>query len=326
MKIDICHQSYEINGIFQISRSALSQIDVVQVSCEDQGFVGRGECRPYARYGETVKSVIADINAVKSELQLVQELEQIQDILPPGAARNAVDCAFWDLVCKKQNLTIWEILQLEPPISLQTAFTLSIDSPENMAQKAAGNILADLLKVKLGHEDGLDIERLKAIYEARPDAKLIVDANEGWTGKHYESMMDACMEAKVALIEQPLPEGQESSLPQNSPIPICADESLHTSADLERLRPYYQAINIKLDKAGGLTQGLAMVKKARELDFQIMAGCMLSTSLAMAPAYIIASFADVIDLDGPLLLAQDVSNPIEYQGTHMQLPSPLLWG
>ncbi len=326
MNIEILHQTYEIKGVFQISRSALSAVDVVQVRLEDQGLIGVGECRPYARYGETVKSVMADIMSVKSKLQLAGTPEQIQDILPAGAARNAVDCAFWDLMCKKKKQTIWEILQLKPPQFLQTAFTLSIDTPENMANSAKENEFADLLKVKLGLEDGLDVERLQAIYEARPDAQLIVDANEGWTGKLYETMMDACMRAKVALIEQPLPAGQENHLPQQSPIPICADESLHTNADLERLRPYFQAVNIKLDKAGGLTQGLEMVKKAKELDFQIMAGCMLSSSLAMAPAYVIASLANIIDLDGPLLLAQDISNPVQYHGTQMQLPSPLLWG
>ena len=332
MHIEIDFKDYPIDGVFRISRGAKSAVEVIEVKMSDGKDIGYGESRPYARYGESLASVKAQIEA-KQEAICARPLEEdIDDILPAGAARNAVDCARWDLRCKKRGQSIWDITGYNKPQFSLTAYTLGIDSVEAMAAKAASKTNATLLKIKLGGggKEGFieDAARLKAIREARPDVRLIVDANEGWQGEALETMVKTCLEARVELIEQPLPAGDDDALRtlKTHNIKICADESLHTSADLESLRDRYNAINIKLDKSGGLTEAMRMVEKARALGFSIMCGSMLASSLSMAPAYVIASKADVVDLDGPLLLKQDHANAIIYEGSTMYPPSPQLWG
>jgi len=321
MKIDISRESFPLKSAFQISRGSKTVADVVTVKLTRNGLQGWGECVPYARYGETTKSVMEQLRCVSPQITRAKLIET----LPAGAARNALDCALWDLNAKEANTRVWQLANLPKPQPVQTAFTLSLDTIDNMTLAAAENAHRPVLKLKLGTHN--DLERLMAVRNAAPNAKLVIDANEGWTPDDYHMLLDHLVTLGIALIEQPFPAGQDACLTELSrPIPICADESVHTSADLSALIAKYDCVNIKLDKSGGLTAAIEMKTKAQAMGFDIMIGCMVGTSLAMAPALLLATDATLVDLDGPLLLAKDRKTPISY-GVHGMHPAPTtLWG
>ncbi len=318
-------QIWPTRGTFRIARGSRTQITVVVATLELDGIIARGECVPYPRYGETVDGVIKDIMSMADQIAGGLTREQLQTAMSPGAARNALDCAFWDLEAKTSGKSAFELAGIANPAELVTAYTISLDTPAAMAQAAHAAHDRSLLKLKLGG-DG-DFERLQAIRAAVPDKRLIVDANEGWSGEQLKPYIAACIAASIELIEQPLPADCDDDLLklQQTPV-ICADESAHGLETLAQLAGKYQSINIKLDKTGGLTEALKVAAKASEMGMEIMVGCMLATSLAMAPAMVVAQSAGVVDLDGPLLLEKDRENAIEYLGSRMQLPSPALWG
>lgn len=314
-------ETFPIEGTFTISRGAKREAVVVVASISDGRHTGRGECTPYARYGETVDGVAEAIRSYRGPL----DRTALQAAVKPGAARNAIDCALWDLEAKSSGKRIHGLAGLPAPAPLTTAFTLSLGAPDEMAAKARAAADKPLLKIKLGGAD--DVSRLNAIRAARPDARIIVDANEGWTGETLPSMMRAAHSAGVELIEQPLPAGRDGALANRERlVPVCADESLHTRADLARLATLYDAVNIKLDKTGGLTEALLLRDEAIAHGLKIMVGCMVATSLAMAPAILVAQGASWCDLDGPLLLARDRSPALRYDGATLYPPSPELWG
>lgn len=314
-------------GEFRISRSVLTEFITVQVQITQDGYSGRAECRPYARYEETAESVIAQIKSVKSHIEDGIPKEQLQHLLDPGAARNALDCALWDLEAKKADKRIWELADISEPHHRETAFTLSLNEPAIMAAASLNATDHKVLKMKIGDFGGL--EAVRAVLQARPDARLIIDANEAMSPEDFEKFQSLDQVDRIALIEQPFPSHLDRKGmfdPHSSPI-ICADESLHTSEDLEKLWQIgYRAINVKLDKTGGFTEALALLRKAKEMGFKMMAGCMVGSSLAMAPMVILESFADYIDLDGPLLLNDDFSPPLKYKGGNVFPPSKDLWG
>jgi len=325
MEVRVVHESWPIHGTFTISRGSKTQADVVMVELTDRGISGRGECLPYPRYHETVASVMAQIESVIPQCRLGLNHAQLQSLLPAGAARNALDCALWDWQCKAQNQRIWDVLGLEVPTPLETAYTLSLDTPDNMYQAAVEHAYRPLLKLKLAGEG--DIARVQAVRRGAPDARIIVDANEGWTEEQYRVIVPALVKLGVAMIEQPFPAGQDdalASLPH--PIRICADESCHDASTLPDLIGRYDMINIKLDKTGGLTEALKLKQAALDAGMQVMVGCMLATSLSMAPAFVVAQGVSVVDLDGPLLLARDRHTGICYTDTQMLCPDAALWG
>lgn len=316
---------FPVAGSFTISRGSRTEIRVVTVTVSDGSHVGCGECVPYARYGETVDGVMEAILGVANELRDGLDRHGLQSRLGPGAARNALDCALWDLEAKRAGKPVWQLAGLSSPKPIETAFTLSLGTPESMREAAAKNADRPLLKVKLGTDD--DLGRIEAVRAGAPNSRIIVDANEGWTVEQYLALAPALVRLGVALVEQPLPAGQDESLRTIERIlPVCADESCHDRASLGHLKGKYDAINIKLDKTGGLTEALLMRDAAVASGFDIMVGCMLGTSLAMAPAFFVAQGAAFADLDGPLLLAADRVPPIRYEGSMMQMPEPALWG
>lgn len=323
-------ERWPIAGGFTISRGAKTEAVVIvaevsRQSRDGKAFVGRGECVPYARYGETPEGTLEAIRAMQDALGNGLDRQALQLRIKPGAARNALDCALWDLEAKVAKKRIWELLGRPEPRPLTTAYTISLGTPESMAEATAKAARRPLLKVKLGG-DG-DEARIAAVRKAAPDTELIVDANEAWTDGNLERHLAACAAAGVTMIEQPLPAGQDQALARiKRPVSVCADESVHDRASLEGLRERYDAINIKLDKTGGLTEALAMAEAAQALGFDLMVGCMVATSLAMAPALMIAQGARVIDLDGPLLLAKDRDNGLRYDGSTVYPPSVRLWG
>lgn len=320
--LSVAIERWPIAGDFIISRGARTEVVVVVVEARRDGFIGRGECVPYARYGETVEGTVAAIEGVGS----IGSREALALALPPGAARNAIDCALWDLEAKQAGRRAWELAGLgpyEPPL---TCFTLSLNTPDVMAARAREAQHHTLLKIKLGGGTG-DAKRMRAIRAARPGARLVADANEAWHPDELEHLLAVAAEARFELIEQPLPAGNDSALATvQRRVPVCADESAHTIDGLAALRDRYDAVNIKLDKTGGLTGALAMSAEAKRLGFKIMVGCMLATSLAMAPATLVAQSADWVDLDGPLLLAKDRPHGLAYPGSRVQAPAPELWG
>lgn len=325
IKVNVRRENWPIAGHFAISRGSKTQAEVVVVELSDGTWRGRGECVPYARYGETVEGVLAAIGGLAGALAAGMDRRGLQDALPAGAARNALDCAFWDLEAKRSGTPAHVLAGLPPPRPLTTAFTLSIGTPEAMAEAARNAHDRRLLKVKLGG-DG-DAARITAVREAAPHAELIVDANEGWRENNLEENLAACARAGVTLIEQPLPAGGDDLLARMPrPVPTCADESVHGMASLAALTGKYDMINIKLDKTGGLTEALALAQAARQQGFGIMVGSMVATSLAMAPAMLLAQGARVVDLDGPLLLARDRPNGLRYEGSTIYPPDPALWG
>ncbi|MFG1417542.1 N-acetyl-D-Glu racemase DgcA [Xanthobacter sp. V0B-10] len=322
--LSVTVERFPINGTFTIARGSKTEAVVVVARIEDRGAAGRGECVPYARYGETVEDVAAAISALGPDIAAGLDRAGLQGRLPAGAARNALDCAFWDLEAKRSGVRAAIAAGLPALRPLETAFTLSLDSPEAMAQ-AAARAGRPLLKLKLGAPG--DPERLAAVRAAAPGARLIVDANEGWDEAALPGLLAACAAVGVELVEQPLPAADDGALARlPHPVPICADESTHARAGLAELRGRYDAVNIKLDKTGGLTEALAMAEEAERLGFELMVGCMLASSLAMAPALLVAQRARVVDLDGPLLLARDRVPGLRYEGATVYPPPPELWG
>jgi L-alanine-DL-glutamate epimerase-like enolase superfamily enzyme len=280
---------------------------------------------PYARYGETVEGVVEAISAKKCEITRGLDRGGLQEAMRPGAARNALDCAFWDLAAKRAGQPVHALIGLPAPQALTTAYTISLATPQAMTQAAAKAADRPLLKVKLGGAD--DPARIAAVRRAAPRAELIVDANEGWSAVDLGQNLAACAQAGVTLVEQPLPAGRDDALARIAhPIPVCADESVHGSASLAALAGKYDAVNIKLDKTGGLTEALAMAQQAERMGFAVMVGCMVATSLAMAPAMLLAQRARVVDLDGALLLARDRPEGLRYEGSRVHPPTPALWG
>jgi len=318
-------ERWPIAGAFTISRGAKTEAAVVVAELSDGVHRGRGECVPYARYGEAVEGVAAAIEALGQAIAQGFDRTQLQSAMPPGAARNALDCAFWDLEAKRAGAPVHVLAALPAPKPLTTAYTISLGTPDAMAQAAAKARQRALLKVKLGGAD--DPARIRAVRQAAPHAELIVDANEGWSDHDLAQNLAACAQASVTLVEQPLPAGRDDALAQMArPLPVCADESAHATASLAALVGKYDAVNIKLDKTGGLTEALTMAREAERLGFALMAGCMVATSLAMAPAMLVAQRARVVDLDGPLLLARDRPDGLRYDGSLVHPPTPALWG
>jgi len=326
--LDVQHESWPIAGTFAISRGSRTIAEVVVVTLTDakSGRRGRGECVPYARYGESVEGVIADLKAMAPALASGRvDRAALQAAMPAGAARNALDCAFWDLEAKERGRPVWEIAGLDRPQTVVTAETLSLDVPEKMAASAKAKEGRPLLKLKLGSEGALD--RVAAVRAARPDATLIVDANEALPPAELHETLAALAGLGVSMVEQPLPAGADAMLAEvDSPIPLCADESSHTVKDIPRLSTLYDMVNVKLDKTGGLTEAIAMVKAAEEAGLDIMIGCMVGTSLAMAPAFLLAAKATYVDLDGPVILAKDREFGLAYSRGWVSPPLPDLWG
>ena len=318
-------EHWPIAGSFAISRGAKTVADVVVAELSDGTHTGRGECVPNPRYGESIDGVVDAIEGLAAELAHDLDRAGLQRAMPSGAARNAVDCAFWDLEAKCSGKRAYELAGLAAPQSLVTAYTISLDTPERMARAAHAVGDRALLKVKLG-SDG-DPARIAAVRHVAPRAVLIVDANEGWSSANLDTNLTACVAAGVLLIEQPLSADNDTALAANAHrIPICADESVHDRASLARLRGKYDAVNIKLDKTGGLTEALALADEAERLGFQLMVGCMVATSLAIAPAMLVAQRAHFVDLDGPLLLARDREHELRYSGSEVFPSDPALWG
>jgi len=323
--LTITVERFPILGKFVIARGAKTEAVVVVATIEDKGFRGRGESVPYARYGETVESVLTQIASVRVQIEAGADRSRLQSLLLPGAARNALDCALWDLDAKRCGVAAHVLAGVMPPAPVTTAFTISAGSPAEMAEAAAKARERPLLKIKLAGED--DAARLSAVRAAAPGSTLIVDANEAWQQADLERYLEACAEAGVALVEQPLPAAKDAILAKIQHIvPICADESVHDRTGLEALRARYDAINVKLDKTGGLTEALALVNLAQSLGFELMIGCMVASSLAMAPALLLAGRARFIDLDGPLLLACDRPDGLIYKGSIVLPPMRELWG
>jgi L-alanine-DL-glutamate epimerase-like enolase superfamily enzyme len=322
-------EHWPIAGSFTISRGAKTEAVVVVAELADGHHRGRGECVPYARYGESVDSVGAVIAAMRPRLAAGLTRAALQAAMPPGAARNALDCALWDLDAKRAGRPAYALAGLPAPRPLTTAYTISLGPPDEMAKAAAKAAGRALLKIKLGGNDdgGGDPRRISAVRAAAPHATLIVDANEGWQPRNLAANVAACAQAGVVLIEQPLAEGSDQALAEMArPIAICADESAHDRTSLAALAGRYDAVNIKLDKAGGLTEALAMVKDAERLGLTVMVGSMVSTSLAAAPALLAAQNARFVDLDGPLLLAKDRENGLSFRDSLVEPPTAALWG
>lgn len=312
-------------GAFRIARGARTESHVIVVEIEEAGALGRGEAAPYPRYGTDVPTELAKIESVRTHIDAGATREQLLDLLPPCSARNALDAALWDLEAKRSGRRAWEIAgraRLDP---VKTAFTISLDTPEAMAEAARAAARRPLLKLKIGGPD--DLGRVEAVRAAAPKSRLIVDANEGLTFDDLVRLAPDLARLGVMLIEQPLPDGEDEALEgYASPVPLCADESLHTRADLARVARRYDCVNVKLDKTGGLTEALALVSEARALGLEIMVGCIVATSLAMAPALVIAQGAQFVDLDGPLILAKDREPGLLFEGSMIRPPAPELWG
>lgn len=325
LKLIAYQESWPIRGSFRISRGSKTSADVVVVEISDGEHTGRGECVPYARYDESPSTVLDQISTVRSAITHGAGRIDLLSIMSSGAARNAVDCALWDLEAKQTGRTVANLAGIAEPGPLITAYTLSLDSPEKMASAALLHAHRPLIKLKLGGEG--DVERVAAVRKAAPKSRLIVDANEAWDDKMIETFIPQMADLGVELIEQPLPAGKDVGLSDIArPIPICADESCHDTATLDHVARNYDFVNIKLDKTGGLTEALQMAEAAREFGLGIMVGCMLGTSLGMAPAMLLGGLARFVDLDGPLLLDKDRPNGIQFDESVMHPSTQALWG
>lgn len=323
--LSIAVERFALKTPFVIARGAKTDAVVVAVAVSDGGVTGRGECTPYARYGETPDSVVAALEAAARVPGLLDHREALAAALPPGAARNALDCALWDLDAKTQGVAVATLAGVAPAAALETCFTLSLGTPAEMAAAARDAKAHPLLKLKLGGAG--DIERMAAVRQARPDARLVADANEAWSEDMLGPFLAAASESGFELIEQPLAANADDMLDGlMHSVPVCADESVHTCADLAHLAHRYDAINIKLDKAGGLTEALALLRAAKTAGLQVMVGSMVATSLAVAPAFLLAAEADWVDLDGPLLLAADRDPPARFADGLLHPPPAALWG
>ena len=304
-KVSFCSRSFPLKKAFRISRGAKKSAEVVTVELIERGLKGRGEAVPYARYGESVQSVLEQIDAIKNDLQNGISNVNLNALLPAGAARNAVDCALWDLESKNTDTPVWKLLEREEPKNVKTAMTISLDKPEIMAKDVTSYGKQKLIKIKLNSK--FVLESVSRIRSVAPQARIIIDANESWTAEQLKVWQSDLHKMKVDLIEQPLPAGEDNALSEfEHLIPICADESFHTSEDIKRMNGLYDCVNIKLDKTGGLTEGLKCIEKASENNLIVMLGCMIASSLSMAPALLLASDASFVDLDGPFFLKEDV--------------------
>ena len=321
--LSVRDEVFPIAGSFVIARGSKTEAAVLTVAITEGAFTGRGECVPYRRYGETLESVADQIALAAPAIKGGAGRHDLLDLMPAGAARNAIDCALWDLEAKISGKRV--LLGRNELQGLVTAYTLSLSEPDKMFEQAKQNAWRPLLKVKVGTSD--DVARMRAVATGAPDSRIILDANEGWTPQNVEANLALAAELNVALVEQPLKVGEDEVLGRiDHKVPICADESVHTERDLKALVGLYDAINIKLDKTGGLTAALILQTRARELGFKIMVGCMVGTSLAMAPAVLLAQDADFVDLDGPLLLARDREEALVYEGSLVLPPRAELWG
>lgn len=319
--IEVHADTFKLAQVFTISRGSRTAAEVLTVKVTRNGVTGWGECVPYARYDETLQSVTDQINSLPADI----DRAALQSALPAGAARNAVDCALWDLEAKTKGLRVWDLIGVAAPKPEITAYTLSLDTPENMRAQAAKNAARPLLKIKLGTPD--DMPRLEAVRAGAPDTPIIIDANEGWSAEVYSELAPHLIRLGVKMVEQPLPAGADDMLGEiDRPLPVCADEACHDRASLPKLVGKYDMVNIKLDKTGGLTEALALNAAAREAGFQVMVGCMVGSSLAMAPATIVAQGAEFTDLDGPLLLAEDRDTPLLFDAAGVHAPAAPLWG
>ena len=324
--LEVTREDWPLRGTFRISRGARTSSQVIVAAISEDGTTGRGECFPYAHYGETSDSVDAQIRSAAGAIASGTGRQEIQTLLPPGAARNALDCALWDLEARRSGRRAWELAGLAEPGPVTTVYTLGVDTPDAMASAARRNAERPLLKLKLAG-DGADIARLEAIHAAVPSTRLVVDVNEGWSVDDYLATAPLLPALGVEMIEQPLPAAGDHALAGlERPVPVCADESCHVSGDIGVLAERYDLVNIKLDKTGGLTEALLLAEAARRSGLGIMVGCMIGTSLAMAPAVLVAQGAAVVDLDGPLLLARDREPGLEYDASLVHPPSARLWG
>jgi L-alanine-DL-glutamate epimerase-like enolase superfamily enzyme len=319
--IEVTRDVFRLAQVFTISRGSRSEAKVLTVRVTRGGVTGWGECVPYARYGETLESVEAQIRSLPEAI----DRAALQEALPAGAARNAVDSALWDLEAKQAGCRVWQLAGLSEPTPEITAYTLSLEAPDVMRAQAAKNAHRPLLKIKLGTPD--DMPRLEAVRAGAPDARIIVDANEGWSAEVYADLAPHLLRLGVALVEQPLPAGEDDALlGVDRPVPLCADESCHDRASLPKLKGKYDMANIKLDKTGGLTEALALRDAARAAGYDLMVGCMVGSSLAMAPAVLVAQGAAITDLDGPLLLAEDRDVPLVFDEAGVHPSDASLWG
>ena len=321
-KVD--EQVWPLHKPFRISRGLRTEARVIVVTVSDGQHIGHAEAVPIRRYGESVASAAAQLKQISCNGGF--DRQQIQKLLPAGAARNAFDCALWDLEAKASGNRAWQLANIGVTDAVETAFTISLDTPDNMVASVEANTTARMLKLKLGGDD-LDLRRVEAVRKVAPAARLLVDANESWSPSHYRNIVPDLDRLGVELIEQPFPADADDVLETlDHPIPVCADESCHTSADLPRLAKRYEAINVKLDKTGGLSEALHLTESARQRGFKILLGCMVCTSLGIAPSRLLASTADYLDLDGPLLLAADRDHGLKYDDGTIGLPSRQLWG
>ena len=324
LTIEAREEVWPLREPFRISRGSRTEAQVVLVTVGDDEHVGRGEGVPIKRYGQSAESVLAQIESIKAEKNL--DRQRLQQLLPAGAARNALDCALWDLEAKTSGKRVWELANVPIVPEVETSFTISLDTPEKMAAAAAVAAELPILKLKLQGDD-LYLARVKGVRESAPAARLLLDANESWSPEHYRKIVPELHELGVELIEQPFPANADEVLENlDHPIPVCADESCHTTADLRRLTNRYDMINVKLDKTGGLTEALRLCDRARDSGFKLLIGCMVCTSLGIAPARLLASNADLVDLDGPLLLGRDREHGLAYTNGRLALPSAQLWG
>jgi len=327
MDLSVRIERWPLREAFTISRGSKTEAVVVVAELRDGTHCGRGECVPYARYSETPDRIVAAIEAMRPALDRGLDRAALQAAMPSGAARNALDCAYWDVNAKRSGRPVHELAGLVAPGPRVTAYTISLGAPAAMAEAAEKASSRPLLKVKLGGADAADGERIAAVRRAAPGCELIVDANEGWNEDNLARNLAACADCGVTLIEQPLAEGRDAALSgRKRPVPVCADESVHDRASLERLAGKYDAVNIKLDKAGGLTEALALAAAANRRGFAIVVGCMVATSLSMAPAVLLAQRALLVDLDGPLLLAKDRAGGLRYDGALVYPADTAFWG
>jgi len=324
MRIEAREEVWPLKQPFRISRGSRTEAQVVVVTVSNGEYIGRGECVPIRRYNQNTAAVLAQIESINAENDLNRD--KTQQLLPPGAARNALDCALWDLEAKISGKRVWELANIPIVSDVETSFTISLDTLATMSAAAQAAADSPILKLKLGGDDA-DRQRVEAVRKAAPAARLLIDANESWSPEHYRKVTPALKNLGVELIEQPFPANADVVLENlDHPIPVCADESCHTTADLPQLKNRYEMINVKLDKTGGLTEALQLCKRARESGFKLMIGCMVCTSLGIAPARLLASAADYVDLDGPLLLARDRDHPLAYENCRIGLPARPLWG
>jgi len=322
--IEAREEVWRLKEPFRISRGSRSEARVVVVTISDGNYTGRGEGVPLARYNQSTASVLAQIQSIKNERNLDQQ--KVQQLLRPGPARNALDCALWDLEAKRYSKRVWELAGISIVTEVQTSFTISLDTPDTMRAAAKVNANAPILKLKLGGDDA-DLARVEAVRAGAPAARLLVDANESWSQWHYKKVLPSFRQCGIELIEQPFPAGVDEVLETlEHSIPVCADESCHTTADLPRLKNRYEVLNVKLDKTGGLTEALRLCERARESGFKLLIGCMVCTSLGIAPARLLASSDGYLDLDGPLLLCRDREHPLRYKNGRIGIPPRELWG